>query len=133
MLFVLHCCQVWGSCKLGKGFHKLLSRALPVNCHVSQAFGILQEELGRPIAEVFSSISERPIAAASLGQVYKAVLRETSEAVAVKVQRPGVEPVIFKDLFIFRSIARLVNRWACHALTSWNGHVEAACDSSGLP
>ena len=81
------------------------------NCaHVlSQAFGILQEELGRPIAEVFSSISEKPIAAASLGQVYKAVLRDTSEAVAVKVQRPAVEPIIFKDLFIFRSFARLIN------------------------
>ena len=56
-----------------------------------QAFAILQMELGRPIAEVFSSISERPIAAASLGQVYKAVLRETGEEVAVKASRasPG--------------------------------------------
>lgn len=78
-------------------------------CLLVQAFGILQEELGRPIAEVFSSISDKPIAAASLGQVYKAVLRETSEAVAVKVQRPSVEPVIFRDLFIFRAFARLIN------------------------
>ena len=36
----------------------------------------MEEDLGRPLSEVFSSISERPIAAASLGQVYKAVLRE---------------------------------------------------------
>lgn len=36
---------------------------------VAQAFQMMEEDLGRPIAEVFSSISEHPIAAASLGQV----------------------------------------------------------------
>lgn len=91
------------------GHHTSLSLHTTTLLAFRQAFGILQEELGRPIAEVFSSISERPIAAASLGQVYKAVLRETSEEVAVKVQRPSVEPVIFRDLFIFRAFARLVN------------------------
>ncbi|CAL5228284.1 g11389 [Coccomyxa viridis] len=73
------------------------------------AFEMMEKELGRPIAQVFSSISERPIAAASLGQVYKAVLRDTGEDVAIKVQRPGVEPVILRDLFIFRSMARFIN------------------------
>ena len=43
-------------------------------------------------------------------QVYKAVLRETGEEVAGKVQRPGVEPIIFRDLFIFRILAQFVNR-----------------------
>lgn len=42
-------------------------------------------------------------------QVYKAVLRDTGEEVAIKVQRPGVEPVILRDLFIFRSMARFIN------------------------
>ena len=42
-------------------------------------------------------------------QVYKAVLRETGEEVAVKVQRPNVAPVILRDLFIFRSMARFIN------------------------
>ncbi len=56
----------------------------------------MQESLGRPLEEVFSSISARPVAAASLGQVYKAVLRETGEEVAIKVQRPGVEPIIMR-------------------------------------
>ena len=41
--------------------------------------------------------------------MYKAILRETGEEVAVKVQRPSVEPVILRDLFIFRSMARFVN------------------------
>ena len=37
------------------------------------------------------------------------MLRDTGEEVAVKVQRPGVEPVILRDLFIFRSMARFIN------------------------
>ena len=44
-----------------------------------------------------------------LSQVYKAILRETGQEVAIKVQRPGVEPVILRDLFIFRSMARFIN------------------------
>ncbi|KXZ42117.1 hypothetical protein GPECTOR_201g367 [Gonium pectorale] len=73
------------------------------------AFAIMEEQLGRRLEEVFSSISERPVAAASLGQVYKAVLRDTGEEVAIKVQRPGVEPTILRDLYIFRSLAGLFN------------------------
>ena len=38
-------------------------------------------------------------------QVYRAVLKETGEEVAVKVQRPGVEPNILRDLYIFRTLA----------------------------
>lgn len=87
----------------------------------AEAFAILEGQLaGRNIGEVFSSISESPIAAASLGQVYKGVLRETNETVAIKVQRPGVEPVILRDLWIFRGIAKLLNplakaRLGCNA------------------
>ena len=44
--------------------------------------------------------------------MYKAVLRETGEHVAVKVQRPGVEPVILRDLFIFRAIGAYINTLA---------------------
>ncbi len=73
------------------------------------AFQLLESQLGRPLGEVFSSISDSPVAAASLGQVYKGILRENNEEVAVKVQRPGVEPVILRDLFIFRAIAKMLN------------------------
>lgn len=76
------------------------------------AFDIIRTQLGRPLEQIFSSISERPIAAASIGQVYKAVLRDTGEEVAIKVQRPGVEPIILRDLFIFRSLASLFNSFA---------------------
>jgi predicted unusual protein kinase regulating ubiquinone biosynthesis (AarF/ABC1/UbiB family) len=51
------------------------------------AFQILETELGRPIAEVYRHIGPEPVAAASLGQVYRATLLDGTN-VAVKVQRP---------------------------------------------
>lgn len=51
-----------------------------------------------------------------LRQVYKAVLRDTGEEVAVKVQRPNVEPLIFRDLYIFRQLARFVTPFAMRKL-----------------
>ena len=74
-----------------------------------QAFAIMENELGVPLTEVFSEISPEPIAAASLGQVYRATLKSSGEQVAVKVQRPGIEPVILRDLVLFRELARFVN------------------------
>lgn len=49
------------------------------------AFSIIEEELGQPLENVFSRISSQTIAAASLGQVYRATLRETGADVAIKV------------------------------------------------
>ena len=49
------------------------------------AFAIIEEELGQPLERLFSKISSETIAAASLGQVYRATLRETGEDVAIKV------------------------------------------------
>ncbi|CAA7406440.1 unnamed protein product [Spirodela intermedia] len=73
------------------------------------AFDIIEEELGQPLEKIFSRISSRTIAAASLGQVYRATLRETGEDVAIKVQRPGIEPIIYRDLFLFRTLASFLN------------------------
>jgi predicted unusual protein kinase regulating ubiquinone biosynthesis (AarF/ABC1/UbiB family) len=49
------------------------------------AFAIIEEELGQPMEKLFSRISSETIAAASLGQVYRATLKETGEDVAIKV------------------------------------------------
>jgi len=67
----------------------------------SVADEIIESELGQPVGEVFSEISPEPIASASLGQVYRARVREGPE-VAVKVQRPGMEEVIALDLHLLR-------------------------------
>ncbi|XP_020696483.1 protein ACTIVITY OF BC1 COMPLEX KINASE 1, chloroplastic-like [Dendrobium catenatum] len=74
-----------------------------------EAFDIIEEELGQPLEKIFSRITPQTIAAASLGQVYRATLRETGEDVAIKVLRPGIEPIIYRDLFLFRTLASFLN------------------------
>jgi len=71
----------------------------------AEAYAVLEAELGAPPSAIFSELSPSPVAAASLGQVYKGVLRDSGEAVAVKVQRPGVAAAIALDVFILRWLA----------------------------
>lgn len=75
-----------------------------------QALAIIQRELDRDIDEVFSEISPKPIAAASLAQVYYARLR-SGEEVAVKVQRPNLLPILTLDLYLMRWAAGWMAPW----------------------
>ncbi|KAM3574399.1 hypothetical protein VYU27_003692 [Nannochloropsis oceanica] len=75
-----------------------------------QAFQVVESELGVAFDQVFELLEENPIAAASIGQVYKAKLRSTGETVAVKVQRPRCEEIISVDLYVLRWYAGLINR-----------------------
>jgi len=68
------------------------------------AFETIEKELGKPVSEVYSKISPEPIAAASLGQVYRATLRDGGQEVAVKVQRPFVLETVSLDLYLMREL-----------------------------
>eukprot|EP00242_Pyramimonas_sp_CCMP2087_P001597 CAMPEP_0198231242 /NCGR_PEP_ID=MMETSP1445-20131203/115098_1 /TAXON_ID=36898 /ORGANISM="Pyramimonas sp., Strain CCMP2087" /LENGTH=528 /DNA_ID=CAMNT_0043911845 /DNA_START=305 /DNA_END=1888 /DNA_ORIENTATION=- len=68
------------------------------------AMRTIEAELGRPPHEIYKDLSPNPIAAASLGQVYKGILRATGEEVAVKVQRPFVLETVTVDLFVIRKL-----------------------------
>lgn len=74
------------------------------------AFQMMEEQLGRPVVEMYDEISERPIAAASLGQVYKARLRATGEYVAVKVQRPDMLRKVSLDLYCMKRVAKFATK-----------------------
>ncbi len=74
------------------------------------AMDMIRAELGRPWDEIFAELSPAPIAAASLGQVYKGKLW-TGEEVAVKVQRPYVLETVTVDLFIIRKLGMFLRRF----------------------
>ncbi|MCC5664668.1 AarF/ABC1/UbiB kinase family protein [Nostoc sp. CHAB 5784] len=74
------------------------------------AYKIIETELDRPIHESFSELSPNPVAAASLGQVYRGRLI-SGEEVAVKVQRPNLRPTLTRDLYLLRWGASWVAPW----------------------
>jgi predicted unusual protein kinase regulating ubiquinone biosynthesis (AarF/ABC1/UbiB family) len=88
------------------------------------AFARIEQELGKKITEVYLEFDPDPIAAASLGQVYRARLK-TGEEVAVKVQRPNLSEIIKGDIQILQKIVKLSDRFP--SLTEnadWKGMLE---------
>jgi predicted unusual protein kinase regulating ubiquinone biosynthesis (AarF/ABC1/UbiB family) len=72
---------------------------------------VIEDDLEEPISEVFASFDEEPIAAASIGQVYRAKLHDGRD-VAVKVQYPGVAGAVRADMQNLEMIMRLLKRMA---------------------
>ncbi len=68
------------------------------------AYRFIEEELGDRPENIYAELSPNPVAAASLGQVYKGKLK-TGETVAVKVQRPGLKESMGLDIYILRQLA----------------------------
>ena len=75
----------------------------------SEVGATIEKELQKPVEQIFSSFSEQPLAAASIGQVHQAKLLDGT-SVAVKVQRPGIQRTIEVDLEIMRHLAGLMER-----------------------
>ena len=67
----------------------------------------VEEQLGQPVEDVFDDFSP-PVAAASIAQVHRARLRDTGEAVAIKVLRPGIEKAFRTDIDAFYFAARMI-------------------------
>ena len=85
------------------------------------AFSIIEHELGRKINEVYAEFELEPVAAASLGQVYRGRLH-TGEEVAVKVQRPNLEAQIKGDIVILKRVANFAERFPqLNENADWSG------------
>ena len=85
-------------------FEKLQSNVPPFDTALARQ--IIEEELGCPIAQVFSEFDDTTLGSASIGQVHRARLL-TGEEVVVKVQRPGVREKVRSDLALLHELVRL--------------------------
>merc|ERR1719199_60204 len=74
------------------------------------AIAVIERELGKKITDVFSEFDKRPIAAASLGQVHKAVLKDGGQVVAVKVQRTDLDDLFKNDLQNLKFAAKVFDK-----------------------
>lgn len=81
---------------------RLMDQAEPFQREIAR--DIVLKELGKPLEDVFERFPDAPVAAASIGQVYRAKLIGGAE-VAVKVQRPGAKDLVEKDLALLRWLA----------------------------
>ncbi|MFZ5656184.1 MAG: ubiquinone biosynthesis regulatory protein kinase UbiB [Pseudomonadota bacterium] len=74
------------------------------------ARGIVEQALGRPVAEAFASFDTTPLASASIAQVHAATLPGSGREVVVKVLRPGIRRQITEDIALLRALASVVER-----------------------
>jgi aarF domain-containing kinase len=101
------------------------SRAMEPLCHTAPTSHlddvrvVVEQELGKPLEDVFSSFDPVPIASASLAQVHRAVLRSTGEVVAVKVQHHGLREASHVDLRTISALVDMVKRLYPRFEYSW--------------
>jgi predicted unusual protein kinase regulating ubiquinone biosynthesis (AarF/ABC1/UbiB family) len=90
----------------------------------TEAYARIESELGRTLQEAYAEIDAAPVAAASLGQVYRARLH-TGEEVAVKVQRPNLAGTVALDIAVLRRIvARLARYPSFNENADWQGMLD---------
>lgn len=85
---------------------ELQSNVPPVSWE--QVEEVLQKQLSQPVEEVFEMVEQIPVAAGSIAQTHRAILK-TGEEVAIKIQRPSVENIVRRDIGIFKQIAGLLS------------------------
>lgn len=93
----------------------LQNEVAPFPSEIAQ--GIIEKEIGRPLAEIYAEFDPKPLAAASTAQVHRARLHN-GDAVVVKVQRPHIDVTVRADLNIMHDLATLAERrleWARRA------------------
>lgn len=100
--------------ELAEELAKLQNSAPAVDSEVIRQ--TIEEELGQPVEQIFREFNDVPLAAASIGQVHKAVLPD-GQQVVVKVQREGIADVVRKDVDVmgwFAQMAEMIPEFATY-------------------
>lgn len=75
---------------------------------------VLEQQFGANLEDIFASIDQEPLAAASIAQVHRAVLKDGTRVV-VKIQRPGIQDIISEDLSVMYTLAGLLDKYVVEA------------------
>ena len=78
---------------------------------------VIESEIGVPLEEAYSEFDETPLGSASIGQVYRAKLKDTGEEVAVKVQKPNIYDFIASDVKILNVICKTADKYITKSRT----------------
>jgi ubiquinone biosynthesis protein len=88
-------------------FTKLQDNTIPIEFKTIKS--IVEQELGKPLKEAFQTFDEEQLATASIGQVHRATLQDNSK-VAVKIQKPGIQDTVKKDIAIMHHLANIIDK-----------------------
>jgi len=89
-------------------FEKLQWQAPPLD--FAELRPQVEKDLGAPLEEIFQQVDATPFAAASLAQVHRATLKDGTQVV-LKIQRPGIRPIIEADMRLLAYLASLAERF----------------------
>lgn len=105
---------------------KLQNRSVGFPTPLARA--IVEADLGAPIEQYFDEFAERPFAVASIGQVYRARLRQEGVYVAVKVQKPYAPEMFARDLVFIRWVVRLLQFVRFRSHMRWDLGYDELCE-----
>lgn len=89
-----------------KELEKLRQNVKPLDPEIAKA--VIEDEIGKPIDEIYSEFRDKPLGSASIGQAHYAVLKDGTKVVT-KVQRPLIGDMMRKDFVLLKKLAKLVN------------------------
>ena len=89
-----------------KELEKLRQNVKPLDAEIARA--VIENEVGKPIDEIFDEFKDEPLGSASIGQAHYAVLKDGTKVV-IKIQRPLIADMMKKDYALLKKLAKLVN------------------------